>query len=348
MIKSTRDHSIKEAILESLNLKEFDSVAVASQWEYLTDIEQWYVWLWYQLNNSDGYVAAIIKKLCVSELKDGWCEGTEKLKEVIIMPENPYFKNYENDNQLVIGKSNIDNKEYDILIFASRKIKEVQIPPNIKIISSNSFEKSKIEKIFIPKEVIQIGQNAFYECYHLYNVEIPADSNLQTIGMNAFQSTSIERFFIPNQITQIDKSTFNDKLKIIEISNNSKLQILNKFSFSSSLIEKIFIPRSVKRICKFSFYECQKLQYIDISNDSELQIIEKRAFGKTSIRSFFIPSNVIKIDESSFESCDNLQIIEFGENSSIQPFILSKFERTLKYNQNVIFMLPQKFKNNFI
>lgn len=70
MIKSTRDHSIKEAILESLNLKEFDSVAVASQWEYLTDIEQWYVWLWYQLNNSDGYVAAIIKKLSVSELKD--------------------------------------------------------------------------------------------------------------------------------------------------------------------------------------------------------------------------------------------------------------------------------------
>ena len=36
MIKSTRDHSIKEAILESLNLKEFDSVAVASQWEYLS------------------------------------------------------------------------------------------------------------------------------------------------------------------------------------------------------------------------------------------------------------------------------------------------------------------------
>ena len=68
MIRSANMGSIKEAILEALNLKEFDSVAIVSQWDYLTEIEQWYVWLWFQLNSSDEYVAAIIKKISVREL----------------------------------------------------------------------------------------------------------------------------------------------------------------------------------------------------------------------------------------------------------------------------------------
>ena len=68
MVRTANADSVKDAILDVLNLKEFDSVAVASQWDYLTEIEQWYVWLWYQLNSSDEYVAAIIKKLTVNEL----------------------------------------------------------------------------------------------------------------------------------------------------------------------------------------------------------------------------------------------------------------------------------------
>lgn len=68
MIRSANMGSIKDAILEALNLKEFDSVAIVSQWDYLTEIEQWYVWLWFQLNNSDEYVAAVIKKISVREL----------------------------------------------------------------------------------------------------------------------------------------------------------------------------------------------------------------------------------------------------------------------------------------
>lgn len=68
-VKTSKQGSVKDAILEALNLKAFDSIAVVSQWEYLEDVEQWYVWLWYQLNNSSEYVAAIMRKLKVHELK---------------------------------------------------------------------------------------------------------------------------------------------------------------------------------------------------------------------------------------------------------------------------------------
>lgn len=68
MMRVSKNDSLKDAILEALNLKEFNSVAMVSQWDCLAAIEQWYVWLWYQLYTSDEYVSAIIRKLQVDEL----------------------------------------------------------------------------------------------------------------------------------------------------------------------------------------------------------------------------------------------------------------------------------------
>ena len=68
MVRVINIGSVKDAILEVLNLQEFDSVAIISRWDYLLELEQWYVWLWFQLNSSDEYAAAIIGKLSVKEL----------------------------------------------------------------------------------------------------------------------------------------------------------------------------------------------------------------------------------------------------------------------------------------
>ena len=67
-VRTSKTKSINNAILEVLNLKSFDSIAIVSQWDFLDEFSQWTVWLWYQLNSSDEYVAAIIKRLSVDEL----------------------------------------------------------------------------------------------------------------------------------------------------------------------------------------------------------------------------------------------------------------------------------------
>ena len=68
VVRMSTNQSINEALLDGLNLNEFDSVALVSQWDHLDAIEKWYVWLWYQLNHSDEYAAVIINKLTVDEL----------------------------------------------------------------------------------------------------------------------------------------------------------------------------------------------------------------------------------------------------------------------------------------
>ena len=69
-VRTSRSKSCKAAILEALNLKAFDSVAIVSQWEFLDPFSQWLVWLWFQINTSNEYVSAVVKRMEVEKLAD--------------------------------------------------------------------------------------------------------------------------------------------------------------------------------------------------------------------------------------------------------------------------------------
>ena len=61
--------NVKDAILEAVNLKKMDNKAVLARWETMTSLEQWYVWLWFQIEPNKGYLATILNKLKIEELK---------------------------------------------------------------------------------------------------------------------------------------------------------------------------------------------------------------------------------------------------------------------------------------
>lgn len=61
--------SIEEVILNAINLQQFDSGIIATQWENLSPISQKYVWLWFQLHTPTDYVGNIIHRMRPSELK---------------------------------------------------------------------------------------------------------------------------------------------------------------------------------------------------------------------------------------------------------------------------------------
>ena len=165
----------------------------------------------------------------VTELKDGWCIGTKELDKVTIMANNQCFRNYD-DHSLVLGKSDLNSKEYDSLIFASKKRKTIKIPPNIKIIGSYSFNNCSIKNIFIPASIQIIRQFAFGDCKQLRTIEIAQDSQLQRIEQNAFLNSSIESFSFPTNFNNIDLEAFNNcqQLQIIEINSDFRPQ----FSYS--------------------------------------------------------------------------------------------------------------------
>ncbi|KAK8892795.1 hypothetical protein M9Y10_030038 [Tritrichomonas musculus] len=225
----------------------------------------------------------------VSKLEDGWCSFMPELTKVTIMPGNQYFKHHEDNDNLIIGRTNLKSDKYENLLFVNREIKTVTIPSFIKKIASNAFSYSLIEKVSIPSQVIQIDEFAFFWCSQLKTVEIPNDSDLQKIGKLAFACSSIERFFIPQQVKTICEASFTHcyHLKTVEIPLNSELQKIERFTFSHTKIECISIPKNVIELEEGWCGGTPKLKKVTIMSDNQRykNYGDKLVIGKTDPKS---------------------------------------------------------------
>ena len=177
------------------------------------------------------------------ELAKGWCHFTPNLTKVEVSPNNPRYCCYE--GKMIIGKTNIDQSNYDCLIFCVRDIRHIKIPNFIEHICPYSFE----------------------NCKQLEQVEIPNDSKLQTIDESAFSYSAIKSIRIPSSVALIGNRAFSDckQLKIIDISNDSKLQVIDNHAFYSSAIESIAIPSSVEYVGNNAFSLCKQLLIVEIN-----------------------------------------------------------------------------------
>ena len=157
-------------------------------------------------------------------LVEGWCNNTGNLFNVVIDERNEFFKYI--DDSLIIGKSNKNNENYDILCFARRDIEQVIIPSYIKRISSYAFDC----------------------CKRLKNIEFSENSELETIGEYSFCNSAIENISIPSSLKRIERNAFENCKELIQISfsENSELRSIGEYALTNSSIKDINIPSKVE------------------------------------------------------------------------------------------------------
>ena len=128
----------------------------------------------------------------------------------------------------MLGKSDQNEDNFDILIFGSQYLENITIPANI----------------------IEILAGSFANCTKLQSVEIPENSELKIIHKSAFKNTFITKISIPKQVTEIDNFCFAkcENLEIVEIQKDSELRFIDEYTFSETSNENIFIPKHVKAI----------------------------------------------------------------------------------------------------
>lgn len=187
----------------------------------------------------------------VEEIKNYWCSNTERLSNVIISPDNQYFKYYE--DKFIIGRKNLTVKNFDVLIFAPRNIKNVTIPSFIK----------------------EIASCAFGSCKYLQKVEFSNDSQLEVIGKQAFMQSALTTISIPSKVTRICKYAFSEcqQLKSINFFDDSNLKVIENNTFTYCSIHSLVLKRHVTQIGEFAFGNCLTLQIIEVENKSVLDLI---------------------------------------------------------------------------
>lgn len=123
----------------------------------------------------DSSIESIFLPASLVELDDEWCVRSSILK-VDVDKNNPLYSLYE--DQLLIGKSSIEQDFFDVLVFCARDANITTIPSFIK----------------------KIKPYAFFRCYKINEIIIPEDSNLQVIDKNAFSACSVSIVSISSHI----------------------------------------------------------------------------------------------------------------------------------------------------
>ena len=119
--------------------------------------------------------------------------------------------------------------------------------------------RAKETNYIIPNSVTTIGEDAFWGCESLSNINIP--NSVKTIGDLAFLGCkSLTNINIPNSVKTIGNLAFRNckSLTTINIPNSVKTIGKNAFSGCESLTN-INIPNSVTTIEKGAFYGCTRL-----------------------------------------------------------------------------------------
>ena len=161
----------------------------------------------------------------------------------------------------------------------------------------------KIPNTLDGKTVTSIGDQAFYLCSALTNIEMP--DSVTSIGDGAFaECSSLTSIELPDSVTSMGLNLFADcwRLKNIQVSPEQPVfAVIDGVLFNKaekSLIcypagkqeEAYEVPQGIQQIKSYAFYDCSAL---------------------TSIK---LPDSVTSIGNGAFAWCDSLTTIELPDS----------------------------------
>lgn len=154
------------------------------------------------------------------------------------------------------------------------------------------FSNMKMKEVFLPSNLISIGNRAFANCYNLEFVDMPA--HLKTITSEAFINCKrLTIDLLPNTIDHIGQSAFENcsSLSLNKLPDNLTGYIRAN-SFSNTKVNISIIP-------------------------DKITAIKEGAFKNTNITDLYMPYGFEEISSNAFKNC-RLQTIHFGD--SVPPW----------------------------
>ncbi|MDR4968361.1 MAG: leucine-rich repeat domain-containing protein, partial [Acholeplasmataceae bacterium] len=233
---------------------------------------------------------------------------TNSLEKLVISSESPYELKYYFGNNINFVPESLKILKYadgatfidKILTQNNMKGISLHLADDWVKIDESQFEKSQfLVSIFIPANVVSIGERAFFEAAVLEIVGIQENSNLKKVGQYAFYGTP--------------------SLTTIELQNATVLEIIDAYSFSyATALKSIYIPDSVQEIGIWAFGYATSLKSAFISENSQLKTIKLQAFYYTiALEEIYIPQSVIEMQSGIFFSARNLIIFTKQETKPI-------------------------------
>lgn len=176
------NHNLKEISSRAFSSCPIDSISIPSNIEYIKSSSFAFCRKLETVNipidsklqriESNAFESTNIKKLSIPSntiLCEKWCHSSFELNQIELIERDEKYYDYF-DNGWIIGKTDLEQNNFDTLVFVPRNTKTITIPSFITSIYSCACCCCKIKKIVISNQITHIGSYAFSECEQLRSV----------------------------------------------------------------------------------------------------------------------------------------------------------------------------------
>ncbi len=210
-----------------------------------------------------------------------------------------YLGSSENPYHIAIEKENVSYADFTL-------------HPDTKVIAGRAFTNCyNLMSIFIPEQVISIGNEAFSSCSSLESVLL--SDGITSIGSHAFGlCQALASINLPHSIQSIGNRAFAHCSSLSSVSVPEGMSVIETGLFlGCTSLTSVTLPDAVTRIGAFAFINCTNLENIIIPNS--VTAIEEQAFsGCSRLESISIPDSVTRVNYNAFEYCTDLAMEEYG------------------------------------
>ena len=235
----------------------------------------------------------------VTTIEDGAFSGCPELTSVYIGTGLENFGEYIFDEcdklkTVEIHSNALVSKNYAVeemnvaWLFWGAPVEEIVLGEEVTSVGDRAFVRCSMNSIKMSDNLIRIGNNAFWECYHLTSIEF--SNNLEYIGEWAFAGChALPSVTIPKSVKCIDAIAFQWCYALTKVVVNSNEvvardneQFYTLMSCFGKQVKEYVLGEDVKKIAYIAFAQSENL---------------------TSVT---IPGNLTCVDDSAFHECTSL------------------------------------------
>lgn len=257
-----------------------------------------------------GYLQEVNKLIIEGELNaDDWSKITQMT----------------NLTEVDLSKALID--EIPNAAFRDRwAINKVVLPPTLKKIGSNAFQRAALTSVNIPDNVETIEDCAFGGAGYMQEVHLP--DSLTSLGGSAFEyCRNLRAVKIPSKIKVITWYAFRDCDSLQSVELHDSITGFGNESFAGCDLREITLPKSTTAVGNHAFEGNANLSKVTFNEG--LIYIGESAFQNTAIDTLNCPSTLRNIYNSAFAGCRNLRQINLNEGlTRIETYALANNKAT--------------------
>ena len=247
----------------------------------------------------------------------------EKLEEITVDNGNRYYT-YE-DGVLY------DNPGSVLLLYPAARQGAFMVPDDVECIAPRAFAHSRLSQISIPVSVAEIGDNTFYECQHLQQVDLPG---VKRLGVRAFGDCKVLESVVAKVLNEVPASAFEGCSALRGAELSPEINTIGERAFKHcKAMTHIDLPAQLTTISKEAFEGCA-LSSLDLPVG--VVTVGDRAFkSNKAITRVTLPDACAKLGKEAFRECTSLALIDLGRG------LLSLGDNALRETAITTLVIPE-------